>query len=211
MGREVAPGGWQMVVIFAQKVNWRDLKEETHQRLQEAGQKLEIILSGLPGIAIKHIGHGGGNPRLPWVWIKEQFPARLHLTMEQIIAELQAGRMFRKSLRGKAFQRSNCTKLRHKFTMRRIPDGSNKACFHSKVSMRMHGAFSSTTSGCKRTGHKLLYGADGLINPLTPTNWWMRPPWRSYDQRSDPIYSVHQFIEVSHCLSCIFLHISTLQ
>ncbi len=86
----VHPGGWQMVVIFAQKVNWRDLKEEAHQRLRKARQELETILSGLSGAAIKRSGPGGR--RLPWDWIKQQFPAQLHLTVEQMKAEVQAGK-----------------------------------------------------------------------------------------------------------------------
>jgi RNA polymerase sigma factor (sigma-70 family) len=90
MGVGVHPGGWQMVVIFAEKVNWRDLKKETRQHLQEAGQKLEAILSSFSGATIKRTGPGGH--RLPWNWIKEQFPAQLHLTVEQMKAEVQAGK-----------------------------------------------------------------------------------------------------------------------
>jgi hypothetical protein len=46
MGAGVHPGGWQMVVIFEGK-NARDLKEETHQRLRQAGKELRELLTGL--------------------------------------------------------------------------------------------------------------------------------------------------------------------
>lgn len=46
IGTGVHPGGWQMVVIFEGK-NARDLKEETHQRLQQARKDLREILTGL--------------------------------------------------------------------------------------------------------------------------------------------------------------------
>jgi hypothetical protein len=86
----VHPGGWQMVVIFAEKVNWRDLKEETHQRRRKTRQELEVILSGWSGATIKRAGSGGR--RLPWDWITQQFPAKLHLTIEQMKTEVQTGK-----------------------------------------------------------------------------------------------------------------------
>ncbi len=45
MGAGVHRSGWEMVVIFAGK-NARDLKAETHQRLRQARQELENILTG---------------------------------------------------------------------------------------------------------------------------------------------------------------------